>query len=87
MRHLALPIEGRSPEWIVEEMEKMDSEKETHANWKDGRLSGAVYRELYSVLAVFWRRERSSVAAWFMSVGRDNVKRSDWLKQLVYVLS
>ncbi|KAH8119045.1 pyridoxal phosphate-dependent transferase [Phellopilus nigrolimitatus] len=43
VRHLALPIEGRSPEWILQEMDKMDSESGKHANWKNGRLSGAVY--------------------------------------------
>ncbi|EJD02718.1 PLP-dependent transferase [Fomitiporia mediterranea MF3/22] len=42
VRHLALPIEGRSPEWIMQEMDKMDSESK-NADWKGGRLSGAVY--------------------------------------------
>lgn len=45
VRHLVLPIEGRSPEWIAQEMEKMDNETEKHEKWKMGRLSGAVYRE------------------------------------------
>ena len=45
VRHLALPLEGRSPKWIVEEMEKMDKESAGTDKWKMGRLSGAVYRE------------------------------------------
>ena len=45
VRHLALPLEGRSPEWIAQEMEKMDHESEKTDKWKLGRLSGAVYRE------------------------------------------
>ena len=45
VRHLALPSEGHTPEWITEEMDKMDAEWEKHANWKGGKLSGAVYRE------------------------------------------
>ena len=45
VRHLALPAEGHTPEWITEEMDKMDAEWEKHANWKGGKLSGAVYRE------------------------------------------
>ncbi|PAV18522.1 PLP-dependent transferase [Pyrrhoderma noxium] len=43
VRHLALPAEGHTPEWITEEMDKMDAEWEKHANWKGGKLSGAVY--------------------------------------------
>ena len=50
VRHLALPIEGRSPEWIAQEMEKMDKETEKSDKWKLGRLSGAVYRESHSLV-------------------------------------
>ncbi|KAJ7282901.1 pyridoxal phosphate-dependent transferase [Mycena rebaudengoi] len=42
-RHLALPAEGQSPEWILAEMEKMDNEMESTVHWSDGKLSGAVY--------------------------------------------
>ena len=44
-RHLALPPTGRSAEWIVKEMETMDNEAPgTHADWREGKVSGAVYR-------------------------------------------
>jgi sphinganine-1-phosphate aldolase len=43
-RHLSLPNEGKSLEWILEEMDKMDGELGTQANWRLGKLSGAVYR-------------------------------------------
>lgn len=42
-RHLVLPDEGKSMEWILAEMEKMDGEMGPHADWKHGKLSGAVY--------------------------------------------
>jgi len=44
IRHLVLPKEGHSLEWIEEEMNTMDNEL-TSANWRLGKLSGAVYRE------------------------------------------
>ena len=53
VRHLSLPAEGRTPEWIAEEMNKMDNESEKRANWKGGKLSGAVYRECLSVTSGF----------------------------------
>ena len=43
-RHLALPPTGHSAEWIREEMERMDEEPEHKADWRDGKVSGAVYR-------------------------------------------
>jgi sphinganine-1-phosphate aldolase len=43
-RHLILPAEGKSPEWILAEMDEMDVEMGTHTNWRHGKLSGAVYR-------------------------------------------
>ena len=46
IRHLTLPAEGKSAEWIEKEMDIMDSEMEG-ANWRLGKLSGAVYREFY----------------------------------------
>lgn len=44
IRHLTLPNEGQSPEWIEKEMTNMDSEM-SGADWRLGKLSGAVYRE------------------------------------------
>ncbi|KAJ8469101.1 hypothetical protein ONZ45_g17000 [Pleurotus djamor] len=49
VRHLALPEEGRSAEWIRAEMDKMDSEMGPVDGWKLGKLSGAVYRESPSI--------------------------------------
>lgn len=43
-RHLALPAEGKSPEWILQEMVKMDEEM-GNPGWRNGKLSGAVYRK------------------------------------------
>ncbi|KAJ7141450.1 pyridoxal phosphate-dependent transferase [Mycena epipterygia] len=42
-RHLALPAEGQTPEWILAEMDKMDKEMGGSTNWRQGKLSGAVY--------------------------------------------
>jgi sphinganine-1-phosphate aldolase len=47
-RHLALPEEGQTPEWILAEMDKMDNEMGSTTVWKLGKLSGAVYRALTS---------------------------------------
>ncbi|KAJ7187901.1 pyridoxal phosphate-dependent transferase [Mycena filopes] len=41
-RHLTLPEDGQTPDWILAEMDKMDSEMPT-GSWKHGKLSGAVY--------------------------------------------
>lgn len=46
VRHLSLPEEGQSPEWILEEMERMDVETggtSGNTHWQTGKLSGAVY--------------------------------------------
>ncbi|KAI0268820.1 PLP-dependent transferase [Gloeopeniophorella convolvens] len=43
VRHLALPEHGRTLDWILGEMEQMDKEAPSHTNYKDGKLSGAVY--------------------------------------------
>ena len=52
VRYLSLPPEGQTKDWILAEMDRMDSY--CHAfddrgvklhDWKDGRVSGAVYRE------------------------------------------
>jgi sphinganine-1-phosphate aldolase len=43
-RHLALPAEGKPLEWILEQMNVMDSELGPQVNYAQGKLSGAVYR-------------------------------------------
>jgi sphinganine-1-phosphate aldolase len=43
VRHLSLPNKGQTPEWIFEEMQKMDTEV-GDVSWRQGKLSGAVYR-------------------------------------------
>lgn len=59
MRHLTLPLEGQTPEWIRTEMERMDSATGSNEHWKSGKLSGAVYHggdDLEVCLArVIWR--------------------------------
>lgn len=47
-RHLALPLEGNSKEWIIAEMARMDEETPHLKSWKDGKISGAIYREYSS---------------------------------------
>ncbi|KIP04601.1 hypothetical protein PHLGIDRAFT_129375 [Phlebiopsis gigantea 11061_1 CR5-6] len=42
VRHTSLPPQGQSPAWILDEMTKMDNEI-GHAEWKNGKISGAVY--------------------------------------------
>jgi sphinganine-1-phosphate aldolase len=44
VRHLSLPNKGCTLEWILEAMEQMDREAPSRADYKEGRLSGAVYR-------------------------------------------
>ncbi len=45
IRHLSLPHDGKTLEWILEEMEVMDTEMGGQVDaWKQGKLSGAVYR-------------------------------------------
>nr|GAT58568.1 sphinganine-1-phosphate aldolase [Mycena chlorophos] len=43
VRHLSLPAEGQSLEWILAEMDKMDSESKHSGGWRQGKISGAVY--------------------------------------------
>ena len=47
VRHLALPERGCTLEWILDSMEQMDQEAPSHTDYRDGKLSGAVYREQY----------------------------------------
>jgi sphinganine-1-phosphate aldolase len=44
VRHLALPKEGCTLEWILDSMEQMDQEAPSHTDYREGKLSGAVYR-------------------------------------------
>ncbi|KAG9097706.1 hypothetical protein FS749_005691 [Ceratobasidium sp. UAMH 11750] len=43
VRHLSLPVQGRTKEWIDAEMARMDAESGGGDKWKLGKLSGAVY--------------------------------------------
>jgi sphinganine-1-phosphate aldolase len=52
-RHLALPTDGKSLDWIDSEMEKMDVEMGKSTDWRLGKLSGAVYRTLATYLRLF----------------------------------
>jgi len=54
VRYLSLPPEGQTKDWILAEMDRMDSYCHTldeHGarlhDWKDGKISGAVYREWF----------------------------------------
>ena len=52
VRHLELPQQGHSAEWILEEMSKMDKETgagneskdDGRVDWREGKVSGTVYR-------------------------------------------
>jgi sphinganine-1-phosphate aldolase len=43
-RRLALPTQSKSLDWILNEMDKMEKVAPSHVNYKEGKLSGAVYR-------------------------------------------
>jgi len=52
VRYLSLPPEGQTKDWILAEMDRMDSYCHNFGDdgaklhdWKDGKISGAVYRE------------------------------------------
>lgn len=49
-RHLSLPRKGQTLEWILEAMEQMDREAPSQTDYRDGKLSGAVYRTHASFL-------------------------------------
>ncbi|KAF8445009.1 pyridoxal phosphate-dependent transferase [Boletus edulis BED1] len=58
-RHLALPAKGKSTDWILEEMARMDKELGMHVDWREGKISGAVYHggeELSKVLVAAFER-------------------------------
>ncbi|KAG8821002.1 hypothetical protein FRC17_009949 [Serendipita sp. 399] len=52
VRHLSLPPEGKSIEWVTNEMQRMDDESEHTNAWKDGKVSGAIYHGGDDVQAV-----------------------------------
>ncbi|KAF9526574.1 pyridoxal phosphate-dependent transferase [Crepidotus variabilis] len=61
VRHLTLPNEGKSLEWLIKEMEIMDTEMPGSSidAWKKGKLSGAVYHggdELSSIIITAYSR-------------------------------
>ncbi|KAH6906411.1 sphinganine-1-phosphate aldolase [Coprinopsis sp. MPI-PUGE-AT-0042] len=60
VRHLNLPEEGKSLEWILKEMDTMDGELHAKTDvWKDGKLSGAVYHggdDLHEVITSTYSR-------------------------------
>ncbi|KAH9985342.1 PLP-dependent transferase [Russula vinacea] len=59
VRHLALPRKGCTLEWILDEMEQMDLEAPSHTDYRDGRLSGAVYHggdDMEKVLVAAFQR-------------------------------
>ena len=55
VRHLELPQQGQSAEWILEEMSRMDKEAGAgseskdggRVDWREGKVSGAVYRTYF----------------------------------------
>lgn len=55
VRHLTLPTEGKPLEWLLKEMEIMDTEMAGSSvdGWKKGKLSGAVYRMFLFLRRVF----------------------------------
>ncbi|KAF8482574.1 PLP-dependent transferase [Russula ochroleuca] len=59
VRHLALPKKGCTLEWILDEMEQMDLEAPSHTDYRDGKLSGAVYHggdDMEKVLVAAFQR-------------------------------
>ncbi|KAG6874507.1 hypothetical protein C0995_010417 [Termitomyces sp. Mi166 len=59
VRHLSLPDKGKSLEWILSQMEVMDNELPGHSNWRNGKVSGAVYHggdELENVIVHAYQR-------------------------------
>jgi sphinganine-1-phosphate aldolase len=52
VRHLSLPKTGCTLEWILEAMDQMDRQAPSHTDYREGKLSGAVYRAYTSVLFI-----------------------------------
>ncbi|PFH53702.1 hypothetical protein AMATHDRAFT_54119 [Amanita thiersii Skay4041] len=58
VRHLTLPAQGKSLDWILAEMDKMDKEM-GDTNWRLGKISGAVYHggdDLEKVIVTAYQR-------------------------------
>src|ERR1700742_4087955 len=69
VRYLSLPPEGQSKDWILAEMDRMDSYCHSFDDrgaklhdWKGGKISGAVYRE--------WPHFRPSIPGYQKRVNR-----------------
>ncbi|RDB16698.1 Sphingosine-1-phosphate lyase [Hypsizygus marmoreus] len=59
VRHLKLPAHGKTPEYISASMDTMDTELGNNTNWRQGKLSGAVYHggeELEKVIVQAYQR-------------------------------
>ncbi|KAF8692318.1 hypothetical protein AX14_002590 [Amanita brunnescens Koide BX004] len=59
VRHLTLPEKGNSLEWILAEMDKMDHEMNHKSNWRQGKMSGAVYHggdDLENIIVAAYKR-------------------------------
>ena len=60
VRHLELPKQGCTLEWILDEMEQMDREAPSQTDYRDGKLSGSVYRAYIFMISRTTRVERYS---------------------------
>ncbi|KAF8268623.1 PLP-dependent transferase [Lactarius quietus] len=59
VRHLEIPQRGCTLDWILDEMEQMDQEAPSHTDYRDGKLSGAVYHggdDMEKVLVAAFQR-------------------------------
>ena len=70
VRYLSLPSEGQSKDWILSEMDRMDSYCHNFDDrgaklhdWKDGKISGAVYRK--STHSHLFRMSVESMHRWW----------------------
>ncbi len=53
VRHLEIPKQGCTLEWILDAMEQMDREAPSRTDYRDGKLSGAVYRAYCRIYPIF----------------------------------
>jgi hypothetical protein len=60
VRHLQLPKQGLPLEWILDEMEQMDREGPSQTNYRDGKISGTVYRARIFIMVRTSRAEQYS---------------------------
>jgi sphinganine-1-phosphate aldolase len=54
VRHLALPRRGCTLEWILDAMNQMDQEGPSLTDYREGKLSGAVYRAQFLPSSIFF---------------------------------